>query len=317
MSTIILILLALGVVALIATRKPRSSDSQMTDVCPADGSPPAPEVTVIDSDGKEITFDQFADRLLQSDIISVGELHDSAAHHEMQLRIIEAVFKRDPDLGVGMEMFQRPFQDVLDSFIAGEITEEQLVEDSEYKTRWGFPWELYQPIVDHARLNKIPVAALNAPKELTRRVKEVGWDGLVQEEKDALGPVDFQVPAHRDHWLPMLSHMHGNRTPSADEKERSYQIMTIWDDYMAQSAANFKSERGLRRMIILAGGGHVEGGFGIPDRAAGYSKGKSVTVGIVITGINDHGPNLPVDFLIRVSPGKTGICSGSGADTCN
>lgn len=107
MSTIILILLALGVVALIATRKPRSSDSQMTDVCPADGSPPAPEVTVIDSDGKEITFDQFADRLLQSDIISVGELHDSAAHHEMQLRIIEAVFKRDPDLGVGMEMFQR------------------------------------------------------------------------------------------------------------------------------------------------------------------------------------------------------------------
>ena len=36
----------------------------------------------------------------------------------MHLRIIEAVFKRDPDLGVGMEMFQRPFQDVLDSFIA-------------------------------------------------------------------------------------------------------------------------------------------------------------------------------------------------------
>ena len=38
-------------------------------------------------------------------------------------------------------MFQRPDQSVLDQYIAGKITEEQLVEQSDYEERWGFPWE--------------------------------------------------------------------------------------------------------------------------------------------------------------------------------
>lgn len=311
MAKVILLLLGLAIVASLAI-KFFAPAAQSTNTVKQTASPQA---FVLDNQGKHITFDQFADRLMEYDVISVGELHDSAAHHEMQLRVIKAVHARDPSLGVGMEMFQRPFQDVLDSYVEGNLTEAELVRDSEYQRRWGFPWELYQPIVNHSRKNNIPLAALNAPKELTLRVKQVGWDGLDQVERDALGPVDFNVQAHRDHWLPMLSHMHGNRTPSADEKERSYQIMTIWDDYMAQSAANFKKERGLRKMIVLAGGGHVEGGFGIPDRAAGYSGGKSVTVGIVVGGVNDHGPNLPVDFLICVSPdlSQPGPCSGAGA----
>lgn len=305
------IILCLLILAILATR---FFGSVPTDAGQNAGTQ-TPANFVIDKDGKQIGFDEFADLLMAYDVISVGELHDSKAHHEMQLRVIKAVYSRDPSLGIGMEMFQRPFQDVLDHHISGNSTEEELLHDSEYMTRWGFPWELYQPIIAHARQNKIPVAALNAPMELTRRIKQVGWDGLNQAERDALGKVDFNVQAHRDHWLPMLNHMHGNRTPTTDEKERSYQIMTVWDDYMAKSTATFKKERSLHRMIVLAGGGHIEGGFGIPDRAANYSGGKSVTVGIVVGGINDPGPSLPVDYLICVNPdlSQPGPCAG--ADT--
>jgi len=305
-----IILLALGLVLLVLAGK-----SLLSRVDTISGAQPAPVSgpSVIDSQGNRISFDEFADRLMAYDVISVGELHDSEAHHRMQLRIIQAVYARDRSVGVGMEMFQRPFQDALDLHIAGNSTEDELLAQTEYQTRWGFPWPLYQPIVEHARQNRIPVAALNAPVELTRRIKQVGYEGLTQSEKDQVGPVDFHVQAHRDHWLPMLGHMHGNRTPTAEEKERSYQIMTVWDDYMAQSAANFKRERQLKRMIVLAGGGHVEGGFGIPDRAARYSGGKSVTIGIVVGGVNDQGPALPVDYLICVNPdlSQPGPCSGS------
>jgi uncharacterized iron-regulated protein len=53
---------------------------------------------------------------------------------------------------------------------------------------------------------------------------------------------------------------------------------------MASSAARFKKERGLARLLIIAGGGHVERRFGIPDRVEKLSGGKAVAVRIVQAG---------------------------------
>jgi uncharacterized iron-regulated protein len=61
--------------------------------------------------------------------------------------------------------------------------------------------------------------------------------------------------------------MHGHGEMTEDGKEKFYQVMTAWDEYMADSAARFQQERKLRRMVVLAGSGHIERGFGIPDRA--------------------------------------------------
>ena len=47
---------------------------------------------------------------MEADLVCVGETHDSDLHHRVQLQIIKALFARDERLGVGMEMFQRPFQ---------------------------------------------------------------------------------------------------------------------------------------------------------------------------------------------------------------
>ncbi len=65
---------------------------------------------------KQISFGEFTDRLLDADIVCIGETHDSELHHRVQLQIIKALFARDERLGVGMEMFQRPFQGILDRY---------------------------------------------------------------------------------------------------------------------------------------------------------------------------------------------------------
>ena len=80
----------------------------------------------------------------------------------------------------------------------------------EYKQRWGFDWSLYKPIVDFCRHNKVPLAALNAPKELTSRISKVAFAGLNDEEKKQLGPIDFHLKEHRDHWYERLAKMHGD-----------------------------------------------------------------------------------------------------------
>src|SRR5690606_37457088 len=104
--------------------------------------------------------------------------------------------------------------------------------------------------------------ALNAPRELTRRVSEVGYEKLIDDEKKQLGEVDFQLEAHRAYWYERLAKMHGQGDAPPERKERSYQVMTVWDEYMADSAARFLAERRLRRLVVLAGSGHVERGFG-------------------------------------------------------
>ncbi len=186
-------------------------------------------------DKRFLSFGQFIDKLSDADLICVGENHDSELHHHVQLRVIKGLFANDERLGVGMEMFQRPFQKTLDAYIRGESVEDAFLKDSEYRQCWGVDWSLYRPIIEFSRKNRIPVAALNVPRELTQWLSQVGHANLTDEEKTQLGEIDFNVKAHRDYWFERLGKMHGKVELPQEQKERSYQVMTAWDSFMAGS----------------------------------------------------------------------------------
>jgi uncharacterized iron-regulated protein len=233
---------------------------------------------------RKLSFGELTDRLLEADLICVGESHDSELCHRVQLQIIKALHASDARIGVGMEMFQRPCQETLDKFIDGKIGEVEMLKATEYRTRWGFHWSLYQPIADFCRKNGVPMAALNAPKELTGKISKGGFASLSDADKKLVGAVDYHVKAHRDHWYETLAKMHGSKKVSEDQKERSYQVMTTWDEYMAASAAEFQRARQVRRMVVLAGSGHIDLGFGIPQRAVQRTGGKAATVHVAPGG---------------------------------
>jgi uncharacterized iron-regulated protein len=263
----------------------------------------APPTLVIRStkDKRLVTFGEMIDRLLEADLICVGETHDSDLHHLIQLQVIKALFARDERLGIGMEMFQRPFQPALDRYLRGETGEDGFLAATEYRQRWGYDWSLYRPIVEFCRKNGLPIAALNAPKELTARVSKVGYAALSAAEKSQLGDIDFQVKVHRDHWFEKLATLHGNFKPTLEQMERSYQVMTVWDEYMGASAAQFQQARQLKRLVVLAGSGHIDHGFGIPARAVKRTGGNVATVHIDIGGDPDRVFAEPVaDFMVLV-----------------
>jgi len=254
------------------------------------------------NDKSFITFGQLIDRLLEADLICIGESHASDLHHRVPLQIIKAVFVRDERLGVGMETFQRPFQRAIDRYLRGELTEGQFVKTSEYQQRCGFDWSLYRPVVEFCRGNGIAVAALNAPQELIGRVSEVGFAGLTNAEKAQLGDIDFSVKEHRDYWFDLLAKIHGKNEATAAQKERFYQVMTVWDEYMAASAARFQQERRLRRLVVLAGSGHIDRGFGIPARTAKRTGGKVITIGFGADGDSEMTLTEPgTDYILYVS----------------
>ncbi|RCX32305.1 ChaN family lipoprotein [Thioalbus denitrificans] len=197
-------------------------------------------------------------------VVYVGESHDRYEQHLNQLEIIRSLHQGKPDLAIGMEFFQWPFQSVLDRYIAGEIDERTFLRETEYYKRWRFDYRLYRPILQYARENRIPVIALNVPAELTRKVAEGGFQSLTPEERASLpAEIDRSDTAYRER-LRKIFEIHARSDERSFENFVSAQL--LWDEGMAETAANWLRANPGRSMVILAGSGHVMYGSGIPDR---------------------------------------------------
>jgi uncharacterized iron-regulated protein len=246
------------------------------------GEQPVVEPRVV-SEQRDMKMDELTGALLEKRVVFVGERHDRYDHHLNQLGIIRRLHEVDPDLAIGLEMFQQPYQSALDDFLAGRIDERELLETSEYFERWGYDYRLYRPILEYARLHGIPVIALNVPKELTRRVAQVGLAGLSERERRwAPGSVDKSDIAYRER-LEKVFEAHGGMASSATF-ERFYEAQLLWDEGMAEQAARFLKSYPDKRLVVLAGGGHLAHGSGVPQRVQ-----RRVPVPSVIVMQSDEG----------------------------
>ncbi|MBI3272367.1 MAG: ChaN family lipoprotein [Planctomycetes bacterium] len=215
--------------------------------------------------------------LADTRIVYVAESHDNPAHHGNQLAVLEAMYEQQPDVAIGMEMFPRSCQLTLDRFVAGLLTEEQFLREVNWKETWGFDYKLYRPILEFARRHGLPLVALNAPRDLVRKVGRSGLAGLSQKERASLPEMDIDVPEHREHFRQAMARLAGSGHAAS---EFSYQAMCVWDETMADSVVRFfrAEERRTLRMVVLAGTGHIEYRVGIPDRVAKALRVKTRTV---------------------------------------
>ncbi len=198
-------------------------------------------------------------------IVYVGEYHDKFAHHAVELRVIRSLFEKNAKIAIGMEMFQRPFQGALDDYVRGTIEEREFLKRSEYFSRWGFDYNLYKPILDFARAEKIPVVALNLRREIADKVAHEGMDALMTDEKREIPPdTDFSDNAYRDRLKKVFAEHKGS---SERNFEFFYQAQVLWDETMAFSIDEYLKKNPERQMVVIAGAGHLAYGSGIPKRA--------------------------------------------------
>ncbi len=222
--------------------------------------------------GNVVAFDAMVDRLMAGRVVYVGEMHDQALHHAFQAKVLEAVVARaQGPVALGLEMFFRPFQPVLDAYVKGEIDEATMLERTEWKTRWGFGWEMYAPMLRLCREKRLPVIALNAPKEITRTVSKKGLDGLTPEQRATLPTLDLNDAEHRA-FVKEAFGAHGASMPP-ETFEKFYTSMVIWDEVMSSSVASWLEQAGPGAiMVVVAGNGHIENRWGIPGRAERKTK---------------------------------------------
>ncbi|MGE5154157.1 MAG: ChaN family lipoprotein [Bdellovibrio bacteriovorus] len=212
-------------------------------------------------------LDRALSRIADRRVILVGETHDRYDHHQNQLAVIRALHARGRDVAVGMEFFQSPFQPHLDSFLAGEVNEKQLLKRTEYYARWRYDYRLYRDILEYARAQGIPLVALNAPSELVARVSREGLGTLTPEERAGLVVTPPGGEAAYEARLRPVFELHGQMDEA--RFRRFADVQRLWDAYMARAASDFLAANPGKTLVILAGSGHVVYPDAIPGRLAG------------------------------------------------
>ncbi|MFZ5761118.1 MAG: ChaN family lipoprotein [Thermodesulfobacteriota bacterium] len=218
---------------------------------------------------KSLDFAAIMDLVAESRVVYVGETHVNQADHILQYRVLQALHARHPELAIGMEMFNRSVQPALDAYINGEIDERQFLKDARYFKNWGYDYRFYRDILQFARVNRLPVIALNLDKDVVSATfKGSGIAGLPEEMRQSL-PLerDLAMDGYRERLLGVFAG-HSGAHFTEDKVANFVQAQVLWDETMAETAADFLASNPQKKMLVIAGSGHVVKNNAIPPRLA-------------------------------------------------
>ncbi|MGD9084440.1 MAG: ChaN family lipoprotein [Desulfobacterales bacterium] len=220
-----------------------------------------PDTIISAQSGKEATFDEMMADLNHHQIIFVGEQHTNVSHHSIQLKIIQAAFRNNHNLVVGMEMFDRSYQEVLDLWTAGVLDEEAFLRKTHWYANWRYDFSLYRDILLFIKQNKIKLVALNLPFHIPGRIRVGGIDNLSISDKRYLPKeIDTANSAHRTYAQKIFEQ---HQFSSHVNFEDFYMAQCVWDEIMAESIAK---DLGSKKIIALMGNGHIQYKYGVPNR---------------------------------------------------
>ncbi|MCH7905046.1 MAG: ChaN family lipoprotein [Armatimonadetes bacterium] len=226
--------------------------------------------------GQAATPDDIAAAADGLQYVFVGESHDQLAHHLAQTAIIDALLKRGRDVIVGFEMFTRDNQRNLAPWSVGYWSQDQFIEKSGWETQWGFDYKLYAPIFDAIRIHRLPMVALNVPREWVRSVGREGPGALNSEQREWVPDLFLEDETHRAIFASMM----GGHPVTGTQGENIYAAMVTWDEGMARSAIDYMDTRHNRNavMVVVAGSGHMMYDRGINYRIKLRSGAESLNI---------------------------------------
>jgi len=286
--------------------------------------------------GAASSLDQLLAATSGVDVVFLGESHNDLVGHRLQLQIFSRILGRVPatagtmattpgsaalvrPLALSLEMFDRDVQYIVDEYLAGLITEDQLKRSAR---PWAFYAEDYAPLVEAARTAGLPVLAANAPRRYVNMVSRKGPDALSALTADArrfLPPLPYAPPSavYRAE-LQAVMGQHGDSTASAAAaRENGFLAQSLWDAGMAWSIASELLRNPGVQVVHLVGSFHVKNGTGIPEQLERYRPGTRRLI-VYVEPVEDVKAFTPEhsgtgDFVILTDKSKVRADQRTGA----
>ena len=253
----------------------------------------APE-TLVTATGAPLSPAAFTGDMGNAAYLLLGEEHPNPCDHLAQAATIRRLVKSGVRPAIGLEMVPADLQPILDAFNRGALAVADLPKALDWRHTWGFDFELYAPIFETARECDLPVFALNAPQGLAHKVGKVGLDALPPVERASLPGAILPPPPAQVEELRTLFATHAamfakagksakakhgkpakTKASGRDPFDAFLSVQSLWDTQMASRARYARAQTG-RPVVIVAGSGHVEQGYGIAHRLRTLDPGATV-----------------------------------------
>jgi uncharacterized iron-regulated protein len=229
--------------------------------------------------GEQISLEELANRLAGTRLLLLGEEHTSTEFHGVQLRVLQALVKSGRHVLIGLEMYPYTEQRFLDQWRDGLLTEDGFLRLSHWYDNWGYNWEYYRDIFFLARDRRLPMFAVNTPREVVAAVRKKGLANLTPEEA-------AHIPKEID--VDNADHMTFFKTTFEDETgpvhgagmgdamwTNMLSAQCTWDATMGHNAVEALKQATDPKaiMVVLVGSGHVAYGLGIERQARKWFDG--------------------------------------------
>ena len=211
--------------------------------------------------GEKVSLNKIIDLANEFDIILIGEEHDDKLGHIEKLKLIETLNQKY-SIQVGMEMFERDQQILIDEFFKDIISEKTF----EKETRLWNNFSDYKPILDFCKKNSIPLYATNAPRRYVRLVSQKGLYSLTElseQAKQNIAPI-YMINSFRDEiYEKKIKDSLGNHADS--NLENMYYAQNLWDATMTETILK-SLEIKKNKFIHVNGRFHSDENLGITYR---------------------------------------------------
>lgn len=183
--------------------------------------------------GKPADYGKMLQTLAAADVVFFGEQHNDPIAHWLALQLAKDLARaRQGQLVLGLEMFERDVQPLVDQYVTGELA------DSTFERR-ARPWPNYatdyQPLLRLAQQQKFRVVGTNVPRRYASQVAKGGaavLQALPAAEQAFMAPlplaVDYELPGYKS-----MAKMFGSDAAHAAGVQNIIQAQALKDATMA------------------------------------------------------------------------------------
>ena len=228
--------------------------------------------------GKVIKQEELIEHFLGAELIYLGEKHDNARQHEIQLQILEALIDKGKRPSIGFEFFTigqtsllmnftQPSEPIMNIKSKDYDPESVLRQALGWDHRSDEEWSYYFKLIEFARDNQLPAFATDIPWGLSSRITRVGVENLHPTELSLLLDTGLNDSEYEQLMLEEFTNVHcGYR--NEEMFRRMYQAWIARNDAIAQSIVNTLEANPQKPVVMIIGFGHLRHGMGIPERIA-------------------------------------------------
>ena len=234
---------------------------------------------LLPNSGKTVNTEKYIPQLYKENVILLGEHHENALHHQWQLSILKKLYVKNPQMVIGLEMFPRRMQPLLDKWINKSINQADFIKESEWDDIWAFDFNYYRPLLIFAQNNQIPLVAINVDKSLLKMVGKHGWDGIPKQHRLGISdPAKPSKPYVRQLAISFQGHYSDPSKISKKAFLRFVQQQLLWDRAMAEAISTARQTNPGKQIVGIVGSWHIINGHGIPYQLKSLGVEKTITL---------------------------------------